>query len=47
MPQRLSLGVVPPNTDIFFAVYNCPGKEDLSKSYFNPKRSLGAAIHIS
>ena len=42
------LTALPAKADIFFrSLYNCSGKADLGKGYWNPKRKLGVAKHFS
>ena len=39
--------VVPAETKHFTVIYNYAGKAGLGKSYWNPKRKLGVAMHFS
>ena len=43
---RWLLRTVPPNTEVFFAQFECTGKVDLSLDYWNPERKLGVAGHF-
>ena len=47
-PKKSSfLTVVPAKTHIFCATYNCVGKADIGKGFWNPKRKLGLTMHFS